>query len=113
METRGPVLRGYGVVLDQHTNADIAAHLAGEDEATARGLGWWSRRSTEQTVRRAFEQWGSQWRNLGTTRTFAVRDGDSGVLVGGCELRVQPDGSGQVPWWTHAGERNKGYASWG
>jgi hypothetical protein len=33
------VLRGHDVVLDQHTDADIAAHLAGEDEETARWFG--------------------------------------------------------------------------
>jgi RimJ/RimL family protein N-acetyltransferase len=106
-----PVLRGYGVMLDQYTGADIAAHVAGEDEATARRFGWWPRRSTEETVRRAFEQWASEWRTLGATRSFAVREGRGAALVGGCELRIQPDGSGQVSWWIHAGERNKGYAT--
>lgn len=105
------MLRGHGVVLDQFTDADIAAQVAGEDEDTARRFGWWPRSSTEQTVRRAIEAWAAEWQTLGATRSFAVRDATGGALVGGCELRIQPDGAGQVSWWTHAAERNKGYAT--
>lgn len=97
--------------LTVHTDADVVAHLAGEDEETARRLGWWPQRSTQATARAAYDRWASEWRCGGRTRAFAVREAASERLVGGCELRLQDDGSGQVSWWTHATERRKGYAT--
>jgi RimJ/RimL family protein N-acetyltransferase len=38
------------------------------------------------------------------------RDPGSGALVGNCELRIGPDGTGEVSYWTHAGKRGRGYA---
>lgn len=108
-----PVLQGYGVVLNGHTDADVVAHLAGEDEETARRLGWWPQRSTEATARAAYDRWALEWRSGGSIRAFAVREAAGGRLVGGCELRLQDDGSGQLSWWTHANERRKGYATRG
>ncbi len=108
----GPVLVGDGVVLDQHRSGDVDSHVAGEDEETARRLGWWPHASTEETVRAAYERWATQWRTGDSNRTFAVRPHANGPLVGGCELRLHPDGrSAYVSWWTHAGERGKGYAT--
>jgi hypothetical protein len=46
-----------------------------------------------------------------TARTSSARDPDSGALVGGCELRIRPDGTGEVAYWTHAGKRGRGYAT--
>lgn len=43
-------------------------------------------------------------------RAFAARDPGSGALVGNCELRIGPDGTGEVSYWTHAGKRGRGYA---
>lgn len=106
-----PVLRGHGVLLNGHTVADIAAHLAGEDEETARRFGWWPEKSTETTARAAYARWAAEWRSGGNIRAFAVRDAVTGHLVGGCELRLQADESGQISWWTHAAERRKGYAT--
>lgn len=105
------MLRGEGVVLNGHTGEDVPAHLAGEDKETARRFGWWPQRSTEATVKAAYATWASEWQSGGTRRTFAVREAAGGRLVGGCELRLQDDGSGQVSWWTHANERRKGYAT--
>ncbi len=108
-----PVLRGEGVVLNGHTGEDVPAHVAGEDEETARRFGWWPQRSTEATARAAYDRWALEWQSGGSTRAFAVREAAGGRLVGGCELRLQDDGSGQVSWWTHAAERRKGYATRG
>jgi hypothetical protein len=48
-----PVITDGVVELGAHTMADLDAHLAGEDEETARRFGWWPRASTPETVRRA------------------------------------------------------------
>jgi len=98
-------------VLNAHTAADVGRHLAGEDEETARRFGWWPRHSTERNVLDAYEDWARQWSQGGATRAFATRDAATGLLVGGCELRIKPDGSGQVSYWTHAAQRGRGYAA--
>ena len=43
-------------------------------------------------------------------RAFAARDPGSGALVGNCELRIGPDSTGEVSYWTHADQRGRGYA---
>ena len=35
---------------------------------------------------------------------------ESGGLVGGCELRIRPDGTAEVSYWTHAAQRGRGHA---
>lgn len=106
-----PRLTDGVVVLDAHGPADIEPHVAGEDDETARRFGWWPNRSDAETVARAFHEWSEDWSQQRSRRTFAVRDAD-GRLVGGCELRLQPDGvSGHVSYWTNAGERSRGYGS--
>jgi RimJ/RimL family protein N-acetyltransferase len=105
-----PVLRGGDVILTGHDPREAAAHAAGEDEETARRFGWWPQRSTEQAVLAAYERWAAQWRDDGPRRAFATRDAASGELVGGCELRIGPAGSGEVSYWTHADQRGRGYA---
>lgn len=99
------------IVLNGYTSDDIAAHLAGEDEETARRFGWWPRASTEATVRDAFGRWASNWETCGPTRAFAAREAATGRLAGGCELRLQPDGPAHVSYWTSAGQRRRGYAT--
>jgi RimJ/RimL family protein N-acetyltransferase len=108
--TAVPELRGDRIVLNAHTDEDAMAHVAGEDEETARRFGWWPQRSTEAGVRAAYADWARNWRDDGPRRTFAARDPESGALVGGCELRIRPDGSGEVSYWTHAGQRGRGHA---
>jgi RimJ/RimL family protein N-acetyltransferase len=105
-----PELRGDRILLNAHTDEDTAAHAAGEDEETARRFGWWPKHSTEETVRAAYADWAANWHDNGPRRTFAARDPESGALVGGCELRIRPDGTGEVGYWTHAGKRGRGYA---
>jgi RimJ/RimL family protein N-acetyltransferase len=106
-----PQLTDGVIRLDAHTEADIPAHLAGEDEETARRFGWWPRQSTDLTVRRAYEEWSDDWTLGRSRRTFAVRLAMERRLVGGCELRLQPgERSGHVSYWTHQADRGNGYA---
>jgi RimJ/RimL family protein N-acetyltransferase len=105
-----PTLRGDAVILTGHKPEEAAAHAAGEDEETARRFGWWPQRSTEQDVLAAYERWAAQWREGGPRRAFATRDATIGALVGGCELRINPAGAGEVSYWTHADQRGNGYA---
>jgi RimJ/RimL family protein N-acetyltransferase len=106
-----PVLTDGVIVLNAYTDDDIPAHLAGEDEETARRFGWWPQTSTEATVRDAFNCWAHHWETSGPTRTFAARQTVTGRLVGGCELRLQPDGTAQVSYWTSASQRRLGHAT--
>jgi len=108
--TAVPELRGDGIILNAHTDSEVAAHVAGEDEETARRFGWWPAYSTEETVRAAYANWARSWQDDGPVRAFAARDPGSGALVGNCELRIGPDGTGEVSYWTHAGKRGRGYA---
>ena len=39
--TAVPELRNDGIILNAHTDSEVAAHVAGEDEETARRFGWW------------------------------------------------------------------------
>ena len=61
-------------------------------------------------MRATYADWARNWRDDGPRRTFAARDPKSGALVGGCELRIRPDGSGEVSYWTHTGQRGRGHA---
>jgi RimJ/RimL family protein N-acetyltransferase len=105
-----PELRGDRILLNAHADEDAAAHAVGEDEETARRFGWWPARSTEETVRAAYANWARNWRDDGPTRAFAARDPETGALVGGCELRIGLDGTGEVSYWTDAGKRGRGHA---
>jgi RimJ/RimL family protein N-acetyltransferase len=105
-----PELRGDGVLLNAHADGDATAHAAGEDEETARRFGWWPARSTEETVLAAYADWARNWRDDGPVRAFAARDPETGALLGGCELRIRPDGSANVSYWTHVGRRGRGHA---
>src|SRR5262245_7761940 len=106
-----PVLTDGVIILDAYTNDDIPAHLAGEDEETARRFGWWPQASTEAGVRDAFSCWARNWETGGPTRTFAARQAATGQRGGGCELRLQPDGSAQVSYWTSARQRRPAHAT--
>lgn len=106
-----PTLSDGVIILTGYTDDDIADHVAGEDEETARRFGWWPRKSTEDDVRDAFGRYAHSWETGGPTRTFAARDLATNQLLGGCELRLQPDGSAHVSYWTSAGHRNHGHAT--
>jgi RimJ/RimL family protein N-acetyltransferase len=106
-----PRLADDVVVLDAFTPADAEAHLAGEDEEQARRFGWYPKRSTPATVRDAFARWAEAWRNEGATRAFAMRELESGALVGGCEIRLSGGPSAEISYWTFPHHRRKGYAT--
>lgn len=106
-----PVLSDGVVLLNGHSDADAADHLAGEDEETTRRFGWWPATSTEDGVRLAFRRWSDSWESGGPTRAFAARDAVTGRLVGGYELRLQADGSAHVSCRASAGARRRGYAT--
>lgn len=111
-EAGKPPTLGDGVlILTAYTDDDVADHLAGEDEETARRFEFWPHRSTADDVRAAYRRWADSWETGGPTRTFAARHAATGKLLGGCELRLQPDGSAHVSYWTSAGERNRGHAT--
>jgi RimJ/RimL family protein N-acetyltransferase len=109
--TVNPALQDGVVTLNRHTDDDIPAHIAGEDEETARRFGWWPKTSTLATVRDAFARWAHDWETGGPVRAFATRDQATGRLVGGCELRIKPDGPANVSYWTNATDRGHGCAS--
>jgi RimJ/RimL family protein N-acetyltransferase len=109
-ESVAPTIRGDGVMLTGHRPEDAAMHAAGEDEETARRFVWWPKRSSRESVLVAYQTWAAQWADRGPTRAFATRNADTGDLVGGCELRIRPDGAGEVSYWTHADRRGQGYA---
>jgi RimJ/RimL family protein N-acetyltransferase len=106
-----PALRDGVIALDRHISEDIPAHLAGEDEETARRFGWWPKTSTPVTVKNAFTRWAHDWDTGGPTRAFAARDQATGRLLGGCELRITPAGPASVSYWTNAADRGHGYAT--
>lgn len=103
-----PTLSDGVVALDAFTDADLDAHVAGEDDELARRFGWYPSRSTHDTARAAFARWAGDWANDGETRAFAVRA--AGVLVGGCQLRFRAKRIGELSYWTLAGHRGRGYA---
>jgi RimJ/RimL family protein N-acetyltransferase len=106
-----PALHDDVVILNQYTDDDIPAHLAGEDEETARRFGWWPKTSTPATVRDAFARWAHDWETGGPVRAFATREQATGRLVGGCELRIKPGGPANVSYWTNATDRGRGHAT--
>jgi RimJ/RimL family protein N-acetyltransferase len=106
-----PRLTDKTVRLDAFRLQDAEAHLAGEDDELARGFGWFPQRSTLAGVRETIEHWRAQWAIQGPTRCFALRLAGNGVLVGGCELRLQPDGKASMSYWTFPHYRRRGLAT--
>jgi len=104
-----PTLSDGVIILTGYADDDIPDHLAGEDEETLRRFGL--PKSTEDGFREAYRRWSHSWETGGPTRTFAARDATNNQLLGGCELRLQPDGSAHVSYWTSAGKRNRGHAT--
>ena len=101
---------GDGLVrLDAFTPADVAAHLANEDDEIARRFGWWPKRSTPETVRAAIARWIDAWERNGEVRAFAVRV--DGTLVGQAELRLQTDAIAHASYSIGLAARRQGYAS--
>jgi len=108
-----PSLSDGTVVLDRHSDDDLEAHLAGEDEEQARRFGWYPRRSTRASVRRAFDGWAADWSSNGPNRTFALRDADSCVLAGGVQVRLREKGVAHLSYWVFPQFRGRGFATRG
>jgi RimJ/RimL family protein N-acetyltransferase len=106
-----PDLHDDVVILNHYADEDLPAHLAGEDEETARRFGWWPKTSTPATVRDAFARWAHDWETGGPVRAFATREQATGRLVGGCELHIKPGGPANVSYWTSATDRGRGHAT--
>lgn len=69
------------------TQADAAAHLAGEDEEIAKWLS--GGRSTAATVQTAIDNFEEQWRHNGPRRAFGVFDGTNDQLIGFVEANLE------------------------
>jgi RimJ/RimL family protein N-acetyltransferase len=107
-----PTLTDGVVILDAHRPEDLEAHLAGEDDETARRFGWWPERSSRESLARAYDEWAADWLKGAGRRAFAVRAAADQRLVGGCELRLQAGGAaGDVSYWTNADQRRRGFAT--
>jgi len=59
---------------------------------------------------RAIARW-EQERLAGKRFTFAVRSADTGVLLGGCELRPLGNETANLSYWTYPAHRRRGVAS--
>jgi RimJ/RimL family protein N-acetyltransferase len=99
------------VLVDALTVSDLDAHWAGEDEEQARRFGWYPRRSSIEHVRTFLLETEQQWRENGPRRTWAIRATVTGALLGGCEARLNGDGSANVSWWIFPEHRGNGFAS--
>ncbi len=106
-----PELADGVVVLTPLETTDAEAHLAGEDNEQARRFGWHPQRATLVTVRTAIARWREQWAAGGPTRAFAVRLATTRELVGGCEVRLQADGTAHLSYWTFPAHRRRGLAT--
>lgn len=106
-----PALTDGVARLDAFTPRDLEAHLAGEDEELARRFGWYPATSTPETARAAFDRWAEEWERDGSTRAFAVREAPTGTLVGGFELRLRAERTGEISYWTGRTHRRRGFAT--
>ena len=86
---RAPIPRlTDGVIqLRPLTQADAAAHLAGEDEEMAKWLSGGP--STAATVQTAIDKFEEQWRTLGPRRAFGVFDCSNHQLIGFVEANLE------------------------
>src|SRR3981081_3255411 len=75
-----PSLTDGVIQLRPLTQADAAAHLAGEDEEMAKWLS--GGRSTAATVETAIDKFEEQWRTDGPRRAFGVFDCSNDHLIG-------------------------------
>ena len=82
-----PSLTDDVVRLRPLTQADAAAHLAGEDEEMAKWLN--GGRSTAATVQAAIDRFEEQWRIGGPRRAFGVFDCGTDQLIGFVEANLE------------------------
>jgi RimJ/RimL family protein N-acetyltransferase len=106
-----PVMADAAIELDAYSDDDAQAQLAGEDEEHARRFGWYPDRSTVESVAEAIAEWRDDERLRRPRRAFAIRTAGDRVLVGGCEIRIDPDRVGEVSYWVFPAYRGRGLAS--
>ena len=82
-----PSLTDGVIQLRPLTQADAAAHLAGEDEEMAKWLS--GGRSTAATVQTAIDKFEEQWRTGGSRRAFGVFDCGNDQLIGFVEANLE------------------------
>ena len=99
------------IVLDGHTLADAEAHWLGEDDEMRRRFDWpLMRRVTLEHVEGVMRRWIEARAAGGPMFVYAVRD-RSGVLMGGCELRLIDAERANVSYWLYPEHRGRGYAA--
>ena len=106
-----PALTDGVVLVDALMSVDAEAHWAGEDEEQARRFGWYPKRSSIERVWEFLADTERQWREHGPRRTWAIRDATTRTLLGGCEARLQGDGTAHLSWWIFPEYRGRGFAS--
>jgi RimJ/RimL family protein N-acetyltransferase len=106
-----PTLCDGHVLLDALTRADAAAHWAGEDDEQARRFGWYPQRSSLEQVEAYLAGIEANWRSGAARRAWAIRDPATRTLQGGCEVRLQGDGTAHLSWWVFPPFRRRGIAS--
>ena len=82
-----PSLADGVIRLRPLTQADAAAHLAGEDEEMAKWLN--GGRSTAAAVEAAIDRFEEQWRTGGPRRAFGVFDCGADQLIGFVEANLE------------------------
>ena len=99
------------IVLDGHTLADAEAHWLGEDDEMRRRFDWpLMRRVALKHVEGVMRRWIEARAAGGPMIAYAVRD-RSGVLMGGCELRLIDAERANVSYWLYPEHRGRGYAA--
>jgi RimJ/RimL family protein N-acetyltransferase len=102
-------LTGGEVILDSHTILDAEAHLRGEDEEMHLRFDT-SLRSTLEQTRSAIRRWIDARAAGGPMFAYALRQ-PSGLLMGGCEIRLLSPDRAKVSYWIFPEYRNQGYAT--
>lgn len=99
------------ILLDAYTGSDVDALYAGEDDEQARRFGWYPSKSTREQVSAAIARWREAWHVDAPTRAFAIRDGVTRQLVGGCEIRLGDESIARMSYWVFPPWRRRGLAT--
>jgi RimJ/RimL family protein N-acetyltransferase len=111
MVTVLPALHDDVIVLTGYTCPDIPADPASANGRTAHRFGRRPKAAGPATIGDPFARWADEWETGGSARAFVAREQDTGRLLGGCELRIQPRGSAHVCYWISPADRGYGYAT--
>jgi RimJ/RimL family protein N-acetyltransferase len=111
MVTVLPALHDDVIVLTGYTCPDMPVHPAEANGQTAHRFGRRPKTAAPATISDPFARWADEWETGGSTRAFVARQRDTGRLLGGCELHIQPRGSARVCYWISPADRGYGYAT--